>query len=285
MKRFTDTDKWRDPWFRKLSAGAKLAFLFIVDNCDNAGVWDADMELANFSIGMEIPWEKVRESLGERMEVLKSGKWHLKKFVNFQCGELSEECKPHAAVIRLLNKHGIQRVSKEYPKGIHTLKEKDQDKDKERDEDQEGDARGQESADEQARQAREEMEEDKAATRDNAKLLLEALNELTGKKFTPVDSHLNPIIARLNEPGIEPEECEKMLRRQVKLWKNDPKMSAHLVPSTLFRASNFQKYYDQRDEGVANGQSPLEAFYRQPVPGFTPLARPFDTQGGKRLMQ
>jgi uncharacterized phage protein (TIGR02220 family) len=136
-----------------------------------------------------------------------------------------------------------------------------------------------------ARQAREEMEEDKAAIRSDAKLLLEALNELTGKKFTPVDSHLNPIIARLNEPGIEPEECEKMLRRQVKLWKNDPKMSAHLVPSTLFRASNFQKYYDQRDEGVANGQSPLEAFYRQPVPGFTPLARPFDTQGGKRLMQ
>ncbi len=284
MKRFTDTDKWRDPWFRKLSAGAKLAFLFIVDNCDNAGVWDADMELANFSIGMEIPWEKVRESLGERLEVLKSGKWHLKKFVNFQCGELSEECKPHAAVIRLLNKHGIQRVSKGYPKGMNTLKEKDQDKDKERDEDQEGDARGEESV-AKARQAREELEEDRAATRDNAKLLLEALNELTGKKFTPVDSHLNPIIARLNEPGIEPEECEKMLRRQVKLWKNDPKMSAHLVPSTLFRASNFQKYYDQRDEGVANGQSPLEAFYRQPVPGFTPLARPFDTQGGKRLMQ
>jgi uncharacterized phage protein (TIGR02220 family) len=285
MKRFTDTDKWRDPWFRKLSAGAKLAFLFIVDNCDNAGVWDADMELANFSIGMEIPWEKVRESLGERLEVLKSGKWHLKKFVNFQCGELSEECKPHAAVIRLLNKHGIQRASKEYPKGIHTLKEKDQDKDKERDKEQEGDARGQESADEEARQVREEMDAHRAAIRADAKLLLEALNELTGKKFTPVDSHLNPIIARLNETGIEPEECEKMLRRQVKLWKNDPKMSAHLVPSTLFRASNFQKYYDQRDEGVANGQSPLEAFYRQPVPGFTPLARPFDTQGGKRLMQ
>ena len=137
----------------------------------------------------------------------------------------------------------------------------------------------------EARQVREEMEAHRAAIRADAKLLLEALNELTGKKFTPVDSHLSPIIARLNEPGIEPEECEKMLRRQVKLWKNDPKMSAHLVPSTLFRASNFQKYYDQRDEGVANGQSPLEAFYRQPVPGFTPLARPFDTQGGKRLMQ
>lgn len=137
----------------------------------------------------------------------------------------------------------------------------------------------------EARQVREEMEAHKAAIRADAKLLLEALNELTGKKFTPVDSHLNPIIARLNEPGVEPEECEKMLRRQVKLWKNDPKMSAHLVPSTLFRASNFQKYYDQRDEGVANGQTPLQAFYNQPVPGFTPLANPYDTQGGKRLMQ
>ena len=137
----------------------------------------------------------------------------------------------------------------------------------------------------EARQVREEVEAHRAAIRADAKLLLEALNELTGKKFTPVDSHLNPIIARLNEPGVEPEECEKMLRRQVKLWKNDPKMSAHLVPSTLFRASNFQKYYDQRDEGVANGQTPLQAFYNQPVPGFTPLANPYDTQGGKRLMQ
>ena len=136
-----------------------------------------------------------------------------------------------------------------------------------------------------ARQVREEVDAHRAAIRADAKLLLEALNELTGKKFTPVDSHLNPIIARLNEPGVEPEECEKMLRRQVKLWKNDPKMSAHLVPSTLFRASNFQKYYDQRDEGVANGQTPLQAFYNQPVPGFTPLANPYDTQGGKRLMQ
>jgi|694.fasta_scaffold97759_2 hypothetical protein len=149
MKRFTDTDKWRDPWFRKLSSGVKLAFLFIVDNCDNAGVWDADMELADFSIGMEIPWQKVRDALGDRMEVLNSGKWHLKKFVNFQFGKLSEECKPHAAVIRLLQKHEIERVSKEYPKGIHTLKDKDKDQDK--DKDKKGDARGKPESREAAR--------------------------------------------------------------------------------------------------------------------------------------
>lgn len=41
------------------------------------------------------------------------------------------------------------------------------------------------------------------------------------------------------------------------------------------------------DEVQTPKQSPIESFYRQPTsfPGFTPLANPYDTQGGKRLMQ
>lgn len=128
MKRFTETDKWRDPWFRKLSAGAKLAFYYIVENCDNAGVWTPDKELADFSIGMPIPWDKVLEAFGNRIEILSSGDWLVRKFVDFQFGKLSEACKPHLQVIRLIEKH---RVSKGYPKGIDTLKEKEKEKDKE----------------------------------------------------------------------------------------------------------------------------------------------------------
>lgn len=135
MKRFTETEKWRDPWFRKLSAGAKLAFLYIVDNCDNAGVWTADKELADFSIGMEIPWMKVLEAFGERVSVLPSGDWLIVRFVEFQFGKLSKECKPHLQVIRLIEKH---RVSKGYPKGFRTLEDKEEDKE----EDKKGDARG-----------------------------------------------------------------------------------------------------------------------------------------------
>jgi hypothetical protein len=135
MKRFTETEKWRDPWFRKLSAGAKLAFLYIIDNCDNAGVWTADKELADFSIGMEIPWVKVLEAFGERVSVLPSGDWLIVRFVEFQFGKLSKDCKPHLQVIRLIEKH---RVSKGYPKGFRTLEEKEEDKEK----DQKGDARG-----------------------------------------------------------------------------------------------------------------------------------------------
>lgn len=128
MKRFTETEKWKDPWFRKLSAGAKLAFFYIVENCDNAGVWTPDKELADFCIGMEIPWEKVLEAFGDRVLVLKSGDWLVTKFIGFQFGELSEACKPHLQVLKLIEKH---RVSKGYPKGIHTLKDTDKDKDKE----------------------------------------------------------------------------------------------------------------------------------------------------------
>jgi len=135
MKRFTETEKWRDPWFRKLSAGAKLAFLYIIDNCDNAGVWTADKELADFSIGMEIPWVKVLEAFGERVSVLPSGDWLIVRFVEFQFGKLSKDCKPHLQVMRLIEKH---RVSKGYPKGFRTLEEKEEDKEK----DQKGDARG-----------------------------------------------------------------------------------------------------------------------------------------------
>lgn len=127
MKRFTETDKWRDPWFRKLSAGAKLAFYYIVENCDNSGVWTPDKELADFSIGMAIPWDKVLEAFGDRIQILSNGDWLIKKFVQFQYGELSETCKPHLQVIRLIQKHTL---SKGYPKSSETLEETDKDKDK-----------------------------------------------------------------------------------------------------------------------------------------------------------
>lgn len=42
MRRFTDTLKWDDPWFRQLPGCHKLVFLYIVDRCNNAGFWEVD---------------------------------------------------------------------------------------------------------------------------------------------------------------------------------------------------------------------------------------------------
>lgn len=118
MKRFTETEKWRDTWFRRLPPIAKLAFIYVVDNCDAAGVWDPDYDLADFTIGEKVAWPTIIEAFGERLELLPDGKWHLTRFVEFQYGELTEDCRPHAKVLQLLKAHGIlnskgiRRVSK-----------------------------------------------------------------------------------------------------------------------------------------------------------------------------
>lgn len=139
MKRFTDTDKWRDSWFAGLDSDTKLAVIYIYDACDNAGVFDPNLRLADFCIGKAIDWKGVREAMGDRLKVLPSGKWLLTGFVLFQFGNLSPDSKPHQSVMRLIQNHGIPEG---YLKGIHTLKDKDKDKDKDKEQDQKGDLVG-----------------------------------------------------------------------------------------------------------------------------------------------
>ena len=108
MKRFVETDRWKDPWFRGLSTHAKLAFQYICDCADNAGVWDADYQLANFCIKADINWLEVMEEFGDRVKEICDGRkvW-ITRFVRFQCGELTPACPPHRKVIELLKKNGI----------------------------------------------------------------------------------------------------------------------------------------------------------------------------------
>ena len=45
-KRFTDTDKWKKGFIRNLPAKYKLLWLYILDDCNHAGVWETDFEVA-----------------------------------------------------------------------------------------------------------------------------------------------------------------------------------------------------------------------------------------------
>lgn len=137
MKRFTETQKWEDPWFRRLPMEMKLLWQWLCDRCDNAGVIDPDIELASFQIGYQYPMDSLSKFDGRLVQIA-GGKWFIPKFIEFQYGRLSEECKAHNPIFASLEKHGL----KGYPKGIHTLQEKETDKDKEKEKDSKAKARG-----------------------------------------------------------------------------------------------------------------------------------------------
>jgi len=128
MKRFTETQKWEDPWFRKLKPEMKLLWQWLLDRCDNAGVIDPDLDLASFQIGYGYPMDTLCD-FGERVIKLPCGKFFIPKFIDFQYGKLSEDCKAHNPVFQSLQKHGIKRVAigYEYPlrKGIGQEKEEE----------------------------------------------------------------------------------------------------------------------------------------------------------------
>lgn len=134
LKRFTDTGKWEDKWFRSLSPTAKLLWSWLLDHCDNAGVIDPDIMLATFQIGDTVKEDHFTE-LGDRIQSLPNGKRWIPKFIRFQFGQLSPESRVHASVVKLLLFHNIQypmdSLSIAYVKGIDTLKDKDKYKDKE----------------------------------------------------------------------------------------------------------------------------------------------------------
>lgn len=114
-KRFTDTEKWRRPWFRKLSPTAKLAWMFLVDNCDHAGVWVADFELLSFQVGVQVNESNFIEWFGDKIVRVDSDKFFVPSFVEFQYDvgtepsrpKLSPTNKAHLGVIRALERVGV----------------------------------------------------------------------------------------------------------------------------------------------------------------------------------
>ena len=110
MKRFTDSEKWSDKFFRRLTPTGKLFWIWLCDNCDNAGIWERDDELFKFFSGVDVDVEDLIEELGDRIETLEDGRIIITKFVFFQQGGmLNGDKPPHRQIIRLLEKNGLEQ--------------------------------------------------------------------------------------------------------------------------------------------------------------------------------
>jgi len=128
-KRFTDTEKWRDPWFRKLHPNDKTIWGFLTESCDLAGFWKKDYELAEFLIGTDLCEKHLLETFNKDKIRVKDHGTHLQvvDFVSFQYGDLSKDCNAHKPIFKLIKLY----KTKGYLKGINTLQEKEIEMEKE----------------------------------------------------------------------------------------------------------------------------------------------------------
>lgn len=103
MKRFTETDKWKDVWFRELTAPQKLLFIYVIENCNNAGFYEEDMEMMKLQIGMASNHIEGAYKGLTRGLIRASGWCWVKNFLKHQKNdELNESNPAHRQIIRLL---------------------------------------------------------------------------------------------------------------------------------------------------------------------------------------
>jgi hypothetical protein len=137
-KRFTDTNKYKKPFIRGLQGAYKLFWDYLYHDCDHAGIWIVDFEIAQLYLGQDMQINK-NDALcyfndGETriIEFDNAKKWLIVPFIQFQYGELNEQNRVHSSVIMELKKSGID-------KGLISslLGAKDKDKDKDIDKEEE----------------------------------------------------------------------------------------------------------------------------------------------------
>jgi hypothetical protein len=133
-KRFSDTDKWKKPFLRSLKAPYKLLWLYILDDCDHAGIWQVDLQIAEIKIGEKLDYEEALKQFGERILVFNDGdKWLIKDFIEFQYGELNPKNRVHLSVLNILDKYKIKPLISPLQGAKDKDKDKYKDKDKEKD--------------------------------------------------------------------------------------------------------------------------------------------------------
>ncbi len=113
VKRFTETGKWDDPWFRALKGTEKLVFLYVIDRCNNAGFWEIDEAGMAFQTKLsEAHIQGAWKGLGRGL--IRVGDWvWVRRFLRHQKNEnLNPSNKAHVQIIALLREQ-IERFDSE----------------------------------------------------------------------------------------------------------------------------------------------------------------------------
>ena len=108
-KRFTDTEKWKKPFIKKLEAPYKLLWFYILDDCDISGLWQVDLEIAEIRIGHNINHEEALKVFENKIIVLDGGeRWFIPDFLEFQYGgQLSKNNNIFKSIEKILSKYDL----------------------------------------------------------------------------------------------------------------------------------------------------------------------------------
>jgi hypothetical protein len=143
-KRFTDTDKWKKPFIRKLPDDYKIFWLYLCDDCSNVGIWEVS-ELGVFKerTGKKVTIKKALELFnadGEKRAHLfdNDKKLFLPGFITFQYGEDFVLKTSKNRLIHMVHEHLerlglLELIPVRYPLERVARQEQRQDMDKDKD--------------------------------------------------------------------------------------------------------------------------------------------------------
>ena len=108
-KRFTDTDKWKDEWYTELSSDYKIIWQYLLDTCDNAGIYKRNIKLLNYYCNTNVSADDILSVFKKRVTQLTDEKWLINKFCVYQYGTdfLESTNKAVMAAHKVLEQHGI----------------------------------------------------------------------------------------------------------------------------------------------------------------------------------
>lgn len=105
-KRFTDSEKYKDPWFRRLRPPLKMLFQFMCDDCNHAGIWKENFDSFESYYKISLTHDDMKD-FGERVSRIDEDTYLIKSFVKFQYGTLNPNNNAHLGVIKAMQYSGV----------------------------------------------------------------------------------------------------------------------------------------------------------------------------------